>query len=251
MGKSLGNIFRSYVIPIALGVATGGAGFGLSALGSAGVQGAYAAGRNLSAGGNIGSALRSGGLAAGGNYLGSQLAGNSGNVAGSLPSRVSGVGGAYGPSPAPSLGLGSVGQSISSNILSTPVSQIAGNIAGNQLSGALMPQRQPANQTPAGFVPRQQDALEAPASLTGFGSLNSGQQESNLANRGVYGGGLGPQENQYFLNLINRQLVDRSGQTGDANNLNPISRSYLQRLGLGGFASSNNLLENISKWQMA
>lgn len=154
----------------------------------------------------------------------------------------------------PSGGAGA-GGNIAQNVAgssSSLGSNLLGAYAINSLSSSLSPQtnQTPVNQTPAAFVPKQQDAQGLPGSLQGFGGLDSGQQESNLANQGTYGGGLGPQENSYFLNLINRHLVDQSGKTSSASSLSPISQSYLQKLGFGGYGNNtNSLLEAISKWK--
>jgi hypothetical protein len=256
MSKSLGNIFRSYVIPAAIAVGTGG----LSLPYQAGAQALYAGGRTATAGGNLGQTLRSGAIAGGTNYLGNSLTGTGGTTlgqaTGTAANSIGGTGtasslGSYVGNALSSIGVGTGAGSAAANILNTPISSIGTGIAANQLSSALNPQRQQANQTPAGFVPKQQDAQQLPSSLSGFGELNSDQQQSNLANQGTYGGGLGPQENSYFLNLINRQLVDKSGQINSSSNLNPISQSYLQKLGLGGYGDSNSLLEAISKWKAA
>lgn len=122
-----------------------------------------------------------------------------------------------------------------------------GGAVGYQLAGG----DKKAAAGPAPFAPSRQAQKELPSSLQGFGSLSPDQQASNIATQGTFGTGLGPQEQDYFLNLVNRQLVDETGGVQDLNTLNPIQNSYLSNLGLGGQSNSRNLLEAISKWKAA
>lgn len=261
MGHSLGQIFRNYIVPAALTV--GGFAVGGPA-GAAGANALYAGARTANNSGNVGQILKSGAIAGGGAYLGSggtvggyglgSLTGNAANISSGssvgsvLGNTANSIGGA-GTSNAIGSALGST---VTNALSSTPTSALAGSFAGNTFAQSLNPQTAQVNQTPQGFVPKQQDAQGLPSSLKGFGGLDSGQQESNLANQGTYGGGLGPQENSYFLNLINRHLVDQSGKTSSASSLSPISQSYLQKLGFGGYGNNtNSLLEAISKWKAA
>lgn len=103
---------------------------------------------------------------------------------------------------------------------------------------------------PAPFQPKQEAEQDAPSSLSAFGALSPDQESTNLATQGVYGGGLGPQEQSYFVNMINRRLVDESGRA-DANldEVKPIENSYLSQLGLGGYSNSKDLLEAMKKWR--
>lgn len=181
-------------------------------------------------------------MTAGGSYLGS------------------GIGSAIFPS---SIGS-ALGSSVSSGLGSTATNAILGSSIGGTLGAAYgsglgnggesflgggnMPNA-PATIQP--FKPTQQSQKELPSSLSAFGSLSPDQQSSNIATQGVYGGGNGPQEQEYFLNLVNRRLVDESGNTSEQNTLKPIEQSYLQRLGLGGYGNTNNLLEAITKWKAA
>lgn len=188
-------------------------------------------------------------LSGAGSYAGGQIAGNVlgdklGTVGGTLDSVGNSAGaGAFANFAGNALPASLTGSSISSMLGGQLGSDLAKNSFGDAQDGSL------ASSTPSPFAPSQQDAKEAPASIQGLGSLTADQQSTNLANQGVYGGGNGGQESDYFLNLINRRLVDQSGQTSDINTLKPIEQSYLQKLGLGGYDNSNNLLEAISKWQ--
>jgi hypothetical protein len=193
------------------------------------------------------------GLAAGaGSYLGGKFGGK---VFGDLGSIGGLASNALGPETASSIfgGIGNTaGNAAASGIFNAPISSLAGSYAGNTLGTALVgaPDIQDTDK-PAGFVPKRAGDSEAPASLQGYGSLNPQQQSSNLATQGVYGGGLGPQEQQYFLNLVNRQLIPEQGGMNDVSSLNPIENSYLSQLGLGGYSNSNDLLEAIGKWKAA
>lgn len=256
MGHALGQIgkvVRNYVVPAALAFLPPGL--------NVAAEAAYQGGRQLLTGNSLGDALKAGGIAGLTTYAGNALGGpstvgstlkdlsgavNSGGVGGTLQ----GIGNAIGSTA--TKGILSLGPTVAQNVLNTSLGSIGGALAGNSLSSSLNPVKTGvANQTPAGYVPKQQEQQDLPSSLQGFGALDQNQQTSNLANQGTYGGGLGPQENSYFLNLVNRQLVDKSGQTSDVSSLSPIENSYLQKLGLGGYNNSNNLLEAISKWKAA
>lgn len=141
----------------------------------------------------------------------------------------------------------SVANHIGATLANTSLGTIAGQYAGNALSTPA-----PKVSGPAPFNPKQQDQQDLPDSLSSFGSLTPEQQSSNIATKGVYGGGNGPQENSYFLNLINRRLVDQSGHVDqNLSDVNPIENSYLSNLGLGGYGNTKSLLEAISKWKQA
>lgn len=192
------------------------------------------------AGNALGSAL-GGGLGTFGNP-GSALGGEAGNAIG--PSFGS-IGGAA------SSGFGSLlgdatANSIGAGLANTSIGGALGSFAGNSLSaGSPMPQ---APSGPPAFHPSQQAQAALPSSLSDFSNLSPLQQSTNLATQGVYGGGLGPEEQQYFLNLENRRLVDSSGHTSDQSSLSPIEGSYLSRLGLGGRPDTSSLLQAISQW---
>lgn len=198
--------------------------------------------------GNIGA-----GIAAGaGSYLGGKFGGKVFGDMGTVGGMASNV---LGPETASSVfgGIGSgAGNSAASSIFNAPLNAIAGSYAGNALGqglvGAEPYQEKPKG--PAGFSPSRAGDMETPASLRAFGSLSPDQQSSNLATQGVYGGGLGPEEQQYFLNLVNRQLIPEQGGIQDKGSLGAIQNSYLQQLGISG-DNSNDLLEAISKWKRA
>lgn len=191
----------------------------------------------LASGGNLGQAA----LSAGGSYLGGSLGGSflGGSTIGN--SLVNTFGDVAGNTIAGGLG------SLADTTLGAVGGSFAGNSLANNISGANLPKVQDSTNFQS-FKPSQQDLGDLPASLSGFGGLDQNQQTSNIANKGVFGGGLGPDEQKYFLNLINRQLVDKSGQTQGMNSLSPIEGSYLQQLGLGGKNNTNDLLQAISQW---
>jgi len=220
------------IIGAAIGSVIPGVGTALGAsLGSAG--------GTLASGGNFKQAL----LSAGGSYLGSSLGSQflgGGNLGSALTNNLGNIAG------------NTVANALPAAFADASMGSLLGGYAGNSIGESLggpIEGRAPA--APAGFSPSRANIGEIPASLQGMGALNPTQQASNLATQGTYGSGLGPDENQYFLNLVNRQLIDESGNVGDASTLNPIQNSYLQRLGLGGYSNSNNLLESISKWKKA
>lgn len=147
-----------------------------------------------------------------------------------------------------------VGNFISSNPLTTAAGLVgAGGAIANSLGGS------PSNATPesnlggslSSFTPSQQPIFGIPQGLSSYtdSSLSPDQTLSGIATKGVYGGGNGPEEQKYFLNLVNNRLVDKSGNVaGDTSSLNPIENSYLAQLGLGGYSNPTDLLKGISNY---
>lgn len=98
------------------------------------------------------------------------------------------------------------------------------------------------------FNPSEQSPMTAPGSLQQYSSLDPFQQATNIATQGVYGRGNGPQENSYFLNLLNRQLFDQGGNlAANTNSINPIENSYLSQLGITG-QNPTDILKGISQY---
>lgn len=264
---NVGHFLKKFA-PIAasvLGFAIGGpAGAAIGAgLGSAGVQ--YSQTHNL------GDALKAGALSAGGSYIGSNVAGsllgNLGTVGSTLG--VSGssdiasqaasqeLGELGGSSGLPWAGTGAASSDIASALgggvgraastaLSTPISSIVGGVAGNNIASQYAPGPTPAG-PPAPWAPTRAGAAGLPSSLNSMSSLTPEQQASGLATQGVYGGGNGPQEQAYYGNLINRQLVNSGGQVSSLSSLSPIEQSYNSKL-FGDQADSNSLLKALSQW---
>lgn len=99
------------------------------------------------------------------------------------------------------------------------------------------------------YKPSQMGAMGLPGSLSSLSGLSPQQQASNIATRGVYGQGNGPDETSYFNNLINRQLVDPSGNVApNTSSINPVENSYLSQIGLGGYSSPTDLLKKIGSY---
>lgn len=245
----------------AAGASAGGAGLGLSNNTIlSGLSGLGSAGYNYSQTHNIGNAITAGILSGAGSYIG----GNIGNAllpasSGSIASALEGGLGADLGSAVNSA-IGSVGL----NPL-TGLGQIAGSSAGGTAANSFSPQGQPSNRGNYPFIPTQAGASPLPVSLGGgtggagsspgttpginnLSGLTANQQASNLATQGLYGGGNGPQEQAYYGNLLNRQLVGSGGAVAPLSSLSPIEQSYNSKLGFGGAANSNNLLEMLSKW---
>lgn len=216
----------------------------------------------LASGGDVKDALLSGA----GSYVG-------GSIAGGLGGGGSTIGTATGMSTLPwsaaNTGFGQsignlIGQSTANTIAGTSVNRALGSYLGSEFAqnafGDDDPQPQitpsalpaaPAGPTP--FTPQQQAEKELPSGLTSsLGSLTPEQRSTNLATQGTYGGGLGPMEQEYYVNQAQRRLVDPAGGVADPNAVfNDIEKSYLKRLGLGGYSSGLNLAELISQWRPA
>lgn len=209
-------------------------------------------------GGAVGGAVGGGGLK--GAALGG-LTGFAGNAIGnSLAGTLSGSLGKIGSST-----LGSAIGKTSSNalggaLLNTTFAQGLGKFAGNSIAENLVsgfaggeeqsaPNVKSKPSTPAGPAPfeaKQEAQLQLPNSLSGLSGSDPMQQSSSIATQGVYGGGSGPMEQDYFLNTVNRRLVDETGKLDtDLSEISPIESSYLSQLGLGGYNNPSSLLEAI------
>lgn len=182
-----------------------------------------------------------------------------GNLGGSVTGGLAGntLGGTLGTA----LGDGALGSGVGSalgSLGSTSLGSITGASLGSSLGGSLGQSILPkagaqSNQVPP-FSPTRSGQMALPPSLSQLGGLDPNQQASNIATQGVYGGGNGPQESQYFLNLINRQLTDPTqggGQSQGLGGLSPVDNSFLSQLGLGGAANSNKLLQNIQNYKFS
>lgn len=226
---------------------------------------AYTAANNFGQTGKVGQSLIKGAANYAGSQLGSSVFGDLGNVGNALgdagPGSLDGIGMGY-------AGANSVGDSLGqyfgqgtgnaasgalNAVESAPVSNILGSTVANQAASTLTASAPPTI-GPSAFVPTQAPASALPGSLSSLSGLDPNQQASNLATKGSYGGGLGSDEQSYFLNLINRQLVDPSihdseNHVNSLSSLSPIENSYLGNLGLGGYGNSNDLLQAISKWK--
>lgn len=207
----------------------------------------------VSTGEKTGSPL-SGLLAGAGSYAGNAVGASLGQ------SVANGLGGTVAQTPANALGnlfggsavgaaapFGSfVGNALgSSSIGSIGGAALGGNV-GAQAASGLNPQSPQLDAVP-GFSPSQQPSLGLPQSLSQLSGLDPTQQTTNIASKGVYGGGQGPQENNYFLNQINRQLFDQNGNVQSNLNLPQIDMSYLNQLGISG-STPTDILKGISQY---
>lgn len=228
--------FKRFALP-AIGAIIGSAVPGVgTALGAAIGSGAS----QYSSTHNIGQALAAGA----GSYVGGQVAGN---VFGSTLGTVGGT--AFDSLPGGAIS-NFAQNAIPAGLANTSIGSIIGSSVGSDLASNSFAPKAAAAPGPTPFSPQQEQQQTAPDSLNGgFASLTPDQQSTNLATQGVYGRGNGPEEQNYFENLLNRRLVDPSGQTQDMSNLKPIEQSYLQKLGFGGYGDTSSLLEALSKWK--
>jgi len=201
------------------------------------IYAAYTAAKNFGETGKVGSSLLKGGLSYAGNKFGGDIFGDMGTVGDGLSK----------------LGFNSAGNALGEGLMNTGVSSVLGGFAGNAAGDMAAPYLDGAPDLTnfQAFRPTKDNASAMPSSLSAFQGLDNTQQATNIANKGVFGGGLGSQEEDYFTNLVNRQLVDDSGKVGQMSSLAPIESSYLNQLGLGGYNNSNDLLEAISKRKRA
>lgn len=236
MGKSVWD-FIAPIAGAALGSVVPGVGTALGA----------SIGSGLGTGIRTGNPL-SGALAAGGSYLGGEALGGLGGTLGSTPAGALGAAGA-GETLGASAPFGSfAGNVLGSQTLGSMAGQAVGSKIGENVGSQLNPMSPDMGgpSGPAPFMASRSPQMGLPQSLSQFASLDPNQQASNIATRGVYGQGNGPQENQYFTNLINRQLVDDQGNVANDNSsISPVEGSYLNQIGLGGYQNPNQLLQKI------
>lgn len=147
-----------------------------------------------------------------------------------------------------------IGPATGASLIGNAAGGFAGNTIAEGLGESLFPtaEEESSPSAPAPYSPTRQAQLDLPGSLSGFSGLDESQLSSNIATQGVYGGGQGPQEEDFFTNMINRRLIDDAGNTDqDLSEINPIESSYLSQLGLGGYTDPRSLLEAISKRKQA
>lgn len=202
---------------------------------------------------------------------GSGLAGGMTEAPSSLPSLSAGealggasaAGGLGGLLDSMGSGLSSAKNALSGVMGSSSIAPLLGVLVGSQLGQQPQQSYQsniPDFTTPQ-FQPTQQPEMQMPKGLEFLMNLSPIQQATSLATSGVYGGGNGPDEQKYFMNLENRKLVNQDNSTNSLDTLSPIERSYLQRLGFGSFMggdssgasasgvpTNNNLLEAMTRW---
>lgn len=259
MGKSVWD----FIAPIA-GAALG------SIIPGVGTAIGGALGSGLETGVKTGSPI-AGLLAGGGSYLGGNLLGGAAgpaanSIGGSLASGAgaqtlaAGGGGLLGGLSSETVG-GTLGKALGDSALgdslgslgNASLGSIAGSSLGSSIGGSIGSSIEPnsiISNNPEPWKASQQGQLGLPQSLSAFGGLNPNQQASNIATQGVYGGGNGPEENKYFMNLINRQLVDSSGNVGNSSSLSPIDTSYLSQLGITG-NNSQDYLKGIENYKFS
>lgn len=191
----------------------------------------------------------SGVLAAGGSALGSSILGGAGGILGETPANALGseIGGSAVGGMAP---FGSfAGNVLGSDTIGSMVGSQLGSSLGESAGQTLNP---PSSSTPSLTPPPFQASMSPqmglPQSLSQFSDQSPFQQGTNIATKGVYGGGNGPEETNYFMNLMNRQLFDKNGQEAtDTSSINPVQMGYLNQLGVSG-SSPDQILQGISRY---
>lgn len=250
-----------YIGPAVAGFFGGPLGYGAAKGIQAGVE---ASRRGGSFGQSALAGVEGGALGAAGSYVGGALGSAAGNTLGS--NGFSSAGNFLNQTPSNALGDTFGGQAVGSI---APIGSVAGNALGSSSIGslfgtgladyttsnmtnnslnAMFPKQLTGMLGPPGFSPSQSPQMGLPQSLSQFGSMNTNQQASNLATRGVYGQGNGPQETNYFMNLMNRQLFDNNGNlASNTSSINPVEMGYLNQLGVSG-SSPTDLLKGISQY---
>lgn len=197
-------------------------------------------------GGGFGDSLAASGLSSGGGSTAGSSAGS--GLTGALQTPMSNVisSGLGGGDTASSIGSTFGGSANVGNAIGTFGGGALGNSAVSPLIAHLT---QPSTDQPPTPPPGYASDMALPGDLSGLGGLSPLQQSTNIATQGVYGGGVGGQDDQYFLNLINHQLVNGPGNYNPMSGLSPINNSFLSQLGLGGYGNSQDLLSAMNSWQ--
>lgn len=133
--------------------------------------------------------------------------------------------------------LGSkIGSSVGGSV-SAPKYDKSGNLV---TSGSILPN------TEDTFKPTRETESALPSNLSNLSGLTGAQQGSYLASQGVFGKGVGEKEQRYFENLLNRRLVDDSGNVGDFSGIAPVELQYAGQL---GYRTDNpsNFLRDVAK----
>lgn len=225
------KIFKK-VLPIAATVA----GYALG--GPAGGAAGSALGTKLAGGSNTQALLAAGGSYLGGRYLGS----GSGDVAGNLSQ--------YG-----------VTRSIADSLAGTSLGGISypaltGSLTGMGIGGAvggaaIAPEVASGSTAIPSFeninISRPGE-MSLPGGMESLGGLSDRQKATNLATRGVEGGGLSPTERDFYINLQQRRLQDDQGNLADISELTPIEQTYFkQGLGLQFQPNTRSILESLAR----
>lgn len=261
LGSQIGGSLFPASSPAAAAVGSAAAPTGAGAITGAGSLGGSLVNDTLSSSG-LGSSLTTGGFGAAAPSLAGTAAGSLTSTGGSGPGNLGGTSllSSLGSKPLGTVGSnlnsllgdsagGSINNLIGSTAANTGLGAAAGGYLGSSAAQDLMggpgtPETPP---TPP-FKPSRMTASSLPSSLSNLNGLDPNQQASNLATQGTFGGGIGPEEQSYYANLLNRQLVDDSGNVQSLSSLSPIESTYNQQLGLGGYNNPTDLLKALSSW---
>lgn len=92
------------------------------------------------------------------------------------------------------------------------------------------------------------DAMELPSQLSALQGLSDQQQLSSIATDALYGAGADNQARDYFLNLLQRNVMNDQGQAQGFEDQLPIVRNYLQQLGLP-IGSTQEFLQGLARYR--
>lgn len=129
-----------------------------------------------------------------------------------------------------------------------PIGAAIGGGLGLLAGGSQKQQSMPAPTIGApSFTPTRPGASARPGTLNDLSGLDPMQERSALATRGSQGGGLGQDEQNYYLNLLQRNIMDESGNVGSTEDLLPVERQYLNQSGYATDTGMNFLKSVQSK----
>lgn len=130
----------------------------------------------------------------------------------------------------------------------TAIAQAFSQISASKPKAADMPSTAPIGPQNAPLPTSRPDEASLPSGLGQFAGLNPLQTTSGIATEGLYGGGTSGPENNYFINMLQRQLInDKGGYEDYSQNVNPTSEAFLHNnLGLQFDPNTTSLLQSIA-----
>lgn len=145
--------------------------------------------------------------------------------------------------------IGKIAKPILGGVLGSAAGPLG--ILGNSLLGGGQKEEQVS--APAGpqnaAISRPNEA-SLPSTLSSFSELDPFQRGTGLATQGAFGGGLGKDEENYFMNLLQRRLIDDRGNYADMGMVNPVEKTYLEgNMGLKFDGSTRSLLQALANRQ--
>lgn len=94
------------------------------------------------------------------------------------------------------------------------------------------------------------EQMALPGQLSALQGLSDQQQRTAIATDALYGAGADPESRNYYLNNLQRTLMNDQGQAQGFENLLPIERNFLQSLGLP-IGNQQDFLSGLARYYAA